>query len=98
VSETAWLGGKLRNVNGLGDRSAYGLPDEKGVVVEAAPENSLLARAGMKPGDVIRILNHRDIANVTELMDVFQEINWMGEGEVAFFRNQAVQKLKVSFK
>lgn len=98
VSETAWLGGKLRNVNGLGDRSAYGLPDEKGVVVEAAPENSLLARAGMKPGDVIRVLNHRDIANVTELMDVFQEINWMGDGEVAFFRNQAVQKLKVSFK
>ncbi|SDD47496.1 Right handed beta helix region [Dyadobacter soli] len=97
-SEMAWLGGKLRNVNGLGDRSAYGLPDEQGVVVEAAPENSILARAGMKPGDVIRILNHRDIANVTELMDVFQEINWMGEGEVAFFRNQAMQKLKVSFK
>ncbi len=98
ASETAWLGGKLRNVNGLGDRSAYGLPDEKGVVVEAAPENSILARTGMKPGDVIRVLNHRDIANVTELMDVFQEINWMGEGEVAFFRNQAIQKLKVSFK
>jgi S1-C subfamily serine protease len=98
VSETAWLGGKLRNVNGLGDRSAYGLPDEKGVVVEAVPENSLLARAGMKPGDVIRVLNHRDIADVAELMDVFQEINWMGEGEVAFFRNQATHKLKVSFK
>lgn len=98
VSETAWLGGRLRNVNGLGDRSAYGLPDEKGVVIEAAPENSLLARAGMKPGDVIRVLNHRDIGDVAELMDVFQEINWMGEGEVAFFRNQATHKLKVSFK
>jgi len=98
VAEMAWLGGKLRNVSGLGDRSAYGLPDEKGVVVESAPENSILARAGMKPGDVIRVLNHRDIANVTELMDVFQEVNWMGEGEVAFFRNQAMQKLKVSFK
>lgn len=98
VSETAWLGGRLRNVNGLGDRSAYGLPDEKGVVVEAAGENSLLARAGMKPGDVIRVLNHRDIANVKELMDVFQEINWTGEGEVAFFRNQALHKLKISFK
>jgi type II secretory pathway component PulC len=52
----------------------------------------------MKPGDVIRVLNHRDITNVTELMDVFQEINWMGEGEVAFFRNQTIHKLKVSFK
>lgn len=98
ASEMAWLGGKLRNVSGLGDRSAYGLPDEKGVVVEAVTENSILARAGMKPGDVIRVPNHRDIATVTELMDVFQEINWMGEGEVAFFRNQAIQKLKVPFK
>ncbi|MCF0074705.1 PDZ domain-containing protein [Dyadobacter sp. CY261] len=98
VSDAAWLGGKLRNVNGLGDRSAFGLPDEKGVVVEVAPENSILARAGMKPGDVIRVLNHREISTVKELMDVFQEINWMGEGEVAFFRNQAMQKLTVSFK
>ncbi|WP_019942928.1 PDZ domain-containing protein [Dyadobacter beijingensis] len=97
-SEAAWLGGKLRNVNGLGDRSAFGLPDEKGVVVEAVPENSILAKAGMKQGDVIRVLNHREIGNVSELMDVYQEVNWMGEGEVAVFRNQALQKLTVSFK
>ncbi|SEI59106.1 Right handed beta helix region [Dyadobacter sp. SG02] len=98
VAEMAWLGGKLRNVNGLGDRSAYGLPDEKGVVVEAAPENSILAHAGMKPGDVIRVLNQREIGNIAELTDVFQEINWMGHGEVEFMRNQSMQKLNVSFK
>lgn len=98
LTEAAWLGGKVRNVNGLGDRSVYGLPDEKGVILEAVPENSILARAGLKKGDVIRILNQRNLDNVSELMNVFQEINWMGQGEVEFFRNQSLQKLIVPFK
>jgi hypothetical protein len=98
TKELNWLGGKLRNVNGLGDRSAYGLPDEKGVVLEAAPENSILARAGLKKGDVIRSLNKRDIDNVTELINVFQEVNWMGQGEIEFFRNQQIEKRALPFK
>nr|WP_295922758.1 right-handed parallel beta-helix repeat-containing protein [uncultured Dyadobacter sp.] len=98
LTEAAWLGGKLRNVNGLGDRSVYGLPDEKGVILEAVPENSILARAGLKKGDVIRLLNQRELDNVTELMNVFQEVNWMGQGEVEFFRNQSLQKVIVPFK
>ncbi|TLV03378.1 right-handed parallel beta-helix repeat-containing protein [Dyadobacter luticola] len=98
AKEISWLGGKLRNVNGLGDRSAYGLPDEKGVVLENAAESSILARAGLKKGDVIRSLNKRNIDNVTELLDVFQEVNWMGEGEIEFFRNQQLEKRALPFK
>jgi len=47
---------------------------------------------------VIRVLNQREIGNIAELTDVFQEINWMGHGEVEIMRNQSMQKLNVSFK
>lgn len=52
----------------------------------------------MKKGDVIRSLSHREIDNVSELINVFQEVNWMGNSEVTYFRNQQIQKETVSFK
>jgi hypothetical protein len=98
ANESIWLGARVRNVSGLGDRSAYGLPDEKGVIVEDLPEGSVLSKSGMKKGDVIRSLSHREIDNVSELINVFQEVNWMGNSEVTYFRNQQIQKETVSFK
>jgi hypothetical protein len=98
IQAVVWLGAKFRNVNGLGDRSVYGLPDEKGVILEAIPEGSILSKSGLKKGDVIRLLNKKDISNVSDLINVFQEVNWIGHSEVAFFRNQQLSKETVSFK
>lgn len=98
MQDVVWLGAKFRNVNGLGDRSVYGLPDEKGVILETIPEGSILSKSGLKKGDVIRLLNKKNIANVADLINVFQEVNWMGHSEVAFFRNQQLSSETVSFK
>ena len=98
VQDIVWLGAKFRNVNGLGDRSVYGLPDEKGVILETIPQGSILSKSGLKKGDVIRLLNKKVITNVSDLINVFQEVNWMGHSEVEFFRNQQLNKETVSFK
>ncbi|KAA0993455.1 PDZ domain-containing protein [Dyadobacter aurulentus] len=97
-NEIGWLGGRVRNVAGLGDRSAYGLPDEKGVIVETLPGGTILGRSGLQKGDVIRSLNKREVKTVADLMNIFQEVNWMGKGDIEFFRNQSLQALSVSFK
>jgi len=98
IQEMSWLGGKLKNVNGLGDRSAYGLPDEKGVIVGSISEGSILSKSPMQKGDVIRKLNHRNIDNIVEFSNVFQETNWMGHSEIEVYRNQQLLKFTVSFK
>lgn len=48
-----WRGLTVRNVVGLGDQSAYGLPTESGVIVLEVPPDSELAKTGIRPGDVI---------------------------------------------
>ena len=53
-----WLGSALKNVEGLGERSAYGLPDETGVIITSVAANSLLSKAGLQPKDVIRVANN----------------------------------------
>ncbi|TDE11330.1 PDZ domain-containing protein [Dyadobacter psychrotolerans] len=98
AKEITWLGGKLRNVNGLGDRSAFGLPDEKGVIIEYIAYGSILSKSDLKNGDVIRSMNNKTVANVADLTNVFQEINWTGKSEIEVFRNQQILKLTVSFK
>lgn len=98
VKEIIWLGGSLRNVNGLGDRSAYGLPDEKGVIVENISNGSILAKSSLKKGDVIRTMNKKEVTNVADLTDIFQEINWSGQSEMEIFRNQKLIHVTVLFK
>ncbi len=91
-----FLGGTIKSVDGAGDRSAYGLPDETGVIVISAPENSLLFLSGLKPNDVIRNADEKPVNNIRDLMDIYQSANWRGHIPVKIFRNQ--QEMEVELK
>lgn len=94
----SFLGGILKNVEGLGDRSAYGLPDETGIIVLSTGNNSLLATSGLLEKDVIRMANGKAIKNIKELMDIYQEINWHGKINLEILRNQQIMKLVLLLK
>ena len=98
IQEMTWLGISIRNVRGLGDRSAFGLPDEKGVVVVDIPKESRLATSGLKKGDVIRLVNNEDVPNIGRLIAIQQQVNWMGHMDVSVMRNQQFMKLTVPLK
>ncbi|WP_338876114.1 right-handed parallel beta-helix repeat-containing protein [Spirosoma sp. SC4-14] len=98
VRETTWLGVSLRNVQGLGDRSAYGLPDEKGIVVVAISPQSPLATSGLKKGDVIRMANNDEMASIGNLMAIQQQVNWTGHMTLTVIRNQQRIRLTVPLK
>lgn len=95
---TNFLGGKIKSVDGLGERSAYGLPDEQGVVVVVAPANSLLSQSGLQNKDVIRVADGRPVKAVKDLLDVFQSSNWKGKIEVELMRNQREIKRMLQLK
>jgi len=96
--ETAWLGGKIRLINGLGERSAYGLPDEKGVLVLEVTKGSLLDQSGIKTGDVIIKSSGKVLEDVVFLMDDESISRYKGVLEVVIIRNQQMLNRTILLK
>jgi hypothetical protein len=61
------LQAKVRNISGLGDRSAYGLPGEYGVLLEKVLEDSPAAKAGLQKDDVVLGCNGKAVRTVDDL-------------------------------
>ncbi len=94
----SFLGGSIKSVQGLGDRSAYGLPDETGVIIVNLEKNSLLSKAGLQAGDVIRSSDNVPVKNVKELIDIYQSVNWTGKLNLTVMRNQKLIEVVVLLK
>jgi membrane-associated protease RseP (regulator of RpoE activity) len=58
---------RVRDIAGLGDRSAYGLPDESGVLILAVSAAGPAAKAGLQKDDVIRTCNGQPVRTVNDL-------------------------------
>ncbi len=68
-----WLGANIKNVVGLGEVSASGLPGEVGVLVVEAPRESRAARLGLKPGDAVLKFNDEPLQDVAQLLKRYNE-------------------------
>jgi hypothetical protein len=66
-AEHTWLGARVRNIRGLSDRSAYGLPDESGVLILSAPTDSGAAKLGLRVGDVLKVINRVEVKSLKNL-------------------------------
>ena len=84
---------KIKSVQGLGDRSAYGLPDEYGIIIIDAGINSLLSRSGFASKDVIRTLDGKAVKNVEELLCAMEVSKGTEPVEVGVMRNQELSKI-----
>ena len=77
-----WRGATVRNVVGLGEVSAAGLPGEAGVVVLSVAPQSEAATLGLRQGDVILKLAGTDTPALDDLLRI------SGGNRVTVFRNQ----------
>ncbi len=68
----AFEGSLLKPVEGLGDRSVYGLPDEQGLIVVSVGKGSLLERSGLRDKDVIRSVSGKVITSVAQLRGLME--------------------------
>ena len=64
---TVWLGARVKNIVGLGEVSAAGLPGETGVSVLEVPAGSAAAKAGLEVGDVILKCAGRTVHQMSDL-------------------------------
>lgn len=96
--QTDWLGTKLKNVETLGERSAAGLPDNKGVLVVTVPSASVAGKSGLRAGDVIIRAGNEPASSVNDFLGIVQKMRWMGSLEVVILRNQQEQKINLKVK
>lgn len=95
---TEFMGATVKNIEGLGERSASGLPDEDGILVLKVPEESLAGTSGLQPRDVIRSVNGKSVKDMVELVAAIQVVNWQGQAELGIIRNQVEKKLTLRLK
>jgi len=93
-----WLDALIRNVNGMGDRSAYGLAAELGIIVISLKDAPGLARSGLQPGDVIVEAGGKSIKDIYELMNQYQLVNWTGKMKIMVMRNQQLKPIVIQLK
>lgn len=98
VSTIEWLGARFKNIETLGERSAAGMHDNNGAMLVEMPAHALAKKSDLQKGDVIIQLDNTAIKAISDLLQTYQSIKWMGTAECTIIRNQAEKKITVSFK
>lgn len=94
-AETIWRGITVKTVENLGEQSAAGLNEIKGVLIKAIPEESPLYRQGLQEGDVILSCFDEPTDDVTDLKKQDAANRWKGRMELGVWRNQKLETLTV---
>ena len=84
----------MRNLAGPADLSATGMAEETGVLIERAPDDSKVHRAGLRLQDVLLKLNGRPIQNVAELLEATRTLQ-SGTVTAQVFRDQQTRSLEL---
>lgn len=93
-----FLGGLIKSVEGLGDRSAYGLPDESGIIIIAVGKG-LLQQSNLQPKDVIVMADSKKIKNVKDFLDIFNTLkNFNKSIPLTIIRNQQQLNINLNTK
>jgi hypothetical protein len=91
-----FMGAKVKNLSTLGQRSATGMDETRGVLVIEVPPGSGASRF-LQANDVILSLNDKNINNINDLMKASASVNGT-RTLVIVFRNQKEIKKWVDFR
>ncbi|WP_346316339.1 PDZ domain-containing protein [Chitinophaga sp. YIM B06452] len=92
----SWKGATVKNIEGLGERSATGLPDENGAYFVTVPAGSEAEKMGFRTGDVLLMLEGEKVGNVKDFLSIYQSNAWRQQLKATVFRNQQPVEISVS--
>lgn len=85
----------IKNIVGMGEVSAAGLPAETGVILESMPWGSWQMEKGFQVADVILELNDRKVDTVDDLLDGFHALGSDPNCVVTIFRGQKAMTVTI---
>jgi hypothetical protein len=91
-----WLGAQVKNVVGLGEVSAAGLPGEAGVALVEVPADSRLAKAGLRATDIILKCGRESISTVSDLRRAWRAAAPHGTVPLEIWREQKSHAVEVA--
>lgn len=91
----SWLGAKIKNVVGMGEVSARGLPGESGVLLVDVPETSAAAKAGLKQSDAILKCNGKKVDTVDDLVQLYRSATPGSKVRLGVVREQADTSVEI---
>ena len=83
-----WMGATVKNIVGMGEISASGLPGEIGVLLQDLPPDSRAATAGLRVGDVILKIAGKPTDSLAALQQVAAALPNAGHVRIAIWRQQ----------
>ena len=87
----------IRDISGPSDRSAYGLPDESGVLLLSVPGDGPAAKAGLQKDDVIVACDKQPVRTMSDLQK-FRDKAAGGKLTLSIIRNQKSLTVEVTDK
>jgi len=96
--EMNWLGGTIKNIESMAERSASGLNETSGVLILSVENNSVLGKSTLKKGDVITGLENEPVTHIADLLNMYQTHNWKGVLNIEIYRNQKAEQVKLYLK
>ena len=91
-----FMGAKVKNLTTLGERSATGMDDIRGVLVVEVTTGSIASRF-LQANDVILSFNNKPVNKLRDLFEARVSVIIGTNAEVVIFRNQKEQKKWVDF-
>ncbi|MBA3686726.1 MAG: PDZ domain-containing protein, partial [Planctomycetes bacterium] len=91
-----WLGARIKNVVGLGEVSAAGLPGETGVLILAVVPGSVAERCGLRGMDVIRARDGVEVEAVDALLRGMPGASTARSATLGIWRNQALMAVTIA--
>jgi len=93
-----WLDASLKNIIGLGEISATGLPGEVGVRVVVLPADSRAAQLGLKENDVILTCNGTPTHEMAEWIKAWNAAVKSGRAELEIWRGQNAMPFRLTLR
>lgn len=91
-----WKGATIKDIEGLGERSAAGLSNEEGAYFVKVPENSEAYKYGFRTGDVALQVEEEPVKNKSGFLNSYQGNMWKQQTKVTVFRNQRSIQVTIS--
>ena len=95
TKQLRWRGLRFKMLAGLGEISASGMPEERGIFLVKVPTDSQAAKMGFAEGDVVLELAGIPVSSLIDFIRVFDSLKKVGEIQAEIWSDQRSHMISI---